>query len=231
MRALLGHVYAVSGRRDKALKVLRELKERSKREYVSAFYFVLIYLGLHEKDQMFEWLEKAYQERSTYLIWLKVDPIFDGLRSDPRFKELVRRMGLAPSEDDSTPGRAVTPELAGTNSRSIPTEQEIRFCTTPDGVRIAYATVGEGPPLVKAANWLNHLEYDWQSPIWRHLLEEFARDHRLVRYDERGNGLSDWDVENFTFEAFVQDLKSVASPGIDPGPVAVAIRGPARGRA
>ncbi len=94
MTALLGHVYAVSGRKDKALEVLEELKERSKREYVSAFYFVVIHLGLDEKDQAFEWLERAYRERSTYLIWLKVDPIFDGLRSDPRFTELIRRIGL-----------------------------------------------------------------------------------------------------------------------------------------
>jgi serine/threonine-protein kinase len=88
-------------------------------------------------------------------------------------------------------------------------EQEIRFCTTADGVRIAYATAGAGPPFVKAANWLNHLEYDWQSPIWRPLLEEFARDHLLVRYDERGNGLSDWDVTDLSFEAFVRDLETV----------------------
>ncbi|MFB3132379.1 MAG: hypothetical protein ACE10K_07645, partial [Rhodothermales bacterium] len=65
-------------------------------------------------------------------------------------------------------------------------EQEIRFCTAPDGVRIAYATVGQGPPLVKTANWLNHLEYDWQSPVWRHLPRELSRDHLLIRYDERG---------------------------------------------
>lgn len=88
-------------------------------------------------------------------------------------------------------------------------EQEIHFCTTPDGVRLAYATVGEGPPLVKAANWLNHLEFDWRSPVWRHLLEEFARDHLLVRYDERGNGLSDWAAEDLSFESFVRDLESV----------------------
>jgi hypothetical protein len=56
-------------------------------------------------------------------------------------------------------------------------EQQIQFCTTADGVRIAYATVGEGPPLVKAANWLSHLEFDWRSPIWRQLLAEFVRDH------------------------------------------------------
>lgn len=88
-------------------------------------------------------------------------------------------------------------------------QQSIRFCTAPDGVRIAYATVGRGPPLVKAANWLNHLEYDWESPVWRHMLEALARDHFLVRYDERGNGLSDWDVADISFEAFVRDLETV----------------------
>lgn len=88
-------------------------------------------------------------------------------------------------------------------------EQEIHFCTTADGVRIAYATVGQGPPLVKAANWLNHLEFDWRSPVWHHLLKEFARNHLFVRYDERGNGLSDWAVKEFSFESFVRDLESV----------------------
>ena len=82
-------------------------------------------------------------------------------------------------------------------------EQEIRFCATSDGVRIAYASVGEGPPLIKAANWLNHLEYDWDSPIWRHVFRGLAADRRLIRYDARGNGLSDWDVEDISFDAFV----------------------------
>jgi hypothetical protein len=67
-------------------------------------------------------------------------------------------------------------------------EQQIQFCTTEDGVRIACATVGEGPPLVKAANWLSHLEFDWRSPIWRHLRAEFSYDHSFIRNDERGNG-------------------------------------------
>ncbi|HEY0320581.1 MAG TPA: alpha/beta fold hydrolase [Pyrinomonadaceae bacterium] len=94
MTALLGHVHAVSGRRDEALEVLTELKEKSEREYVPSYYFVLVYLGLDEKDEALQWLERAYSERSTHLVWLKVDPIFDGLRSDPRFTELLRRMGL-----------------------------------------------------------------------------------------------------------------------------------------
>lgn len=112
-------------------------------------------------------------------------------------------------EFEAEMGRPVTPGPSSSTSASIPLEQEIRFCTTADNVRIAYATVGDGPPLVKAANWLSHLEYDWKSPIWRHLFEEFAQDHLLVRYDERGNGLSDRDVEQISLDVFVRDLESV----------------------
>ena len=87
--------------------------------------------------------------------------------------------------------------------------QDIRYCRAHDGVQIAYASVGEGPPLVKAANWMNHLEYDWESPIMRHWFTELAKTHRVVRYDERGNGLSDWQVDDLSFESFVADLETV----------------------
>lgn len=87
--------------------------------------------------------------------------------------------------------------------------QETRFCTSADGTRIAYATLGQGPPLVKTANWLSHLEFDWKSPLWRHLARELSREFRLVRYDQRGNGLSDRDVEDFSLEACVADLRAV----------------------
>jgi DNA-binding SARP family transcriptional activator/pimeloyl-ACP methyl ester carboxylesterase len=87
--------------------------------------------------------------------------------------------------------------------------QVIRFCNSPDGVRLAYAVVGEGPVLVKAANWLSHLEYDWNSPVWRHWLTGLASNRTLVRYDERGCGLSDWNVEDFSLEAWVLDLETV----------------------
>lgn len=87
--------------------------------------------------------------------------------------------------------------------------QEIRFCTASDGTQIAYATVGSGTPLVKAPNYLSHLEFEWKSPIWRHVLDEFSRTHTLVRFDQRANGLSDWDVEDISFEAFLSDLETV----------------------
>src|SRR5436853_6391126 len=89
--------------------------------------------------------------------------------------------------------------------------QVTRFCTTPDNVRIAYAVVGKGPPLVKTANYLSHLEFDWQSPVWRHWLETMSTDSTLIRYDERGCGLSDWNVPDLTFDAWVRDLESVVN--------------------
>ena len=88
-------------------------------------------------------------------------------------------------------------------------EQTIRFCTAVDGVRIAYATSGSGPPLVKAANYLTHLEHDWNGPVWRHWLDELSRHHTLVRYDERGCGLSDWDVADYSIDAWVHDIEAV----------------------
>lgn len=88
-------------------------------------------------------------------------------------------------------------------------EQQIRFCQAADGVRIAYATVGEGPPLVRAAHWITHLDYDWYSPVWRHWIEGLARGRTLVRYDERGCGLSDHDPLDISLESFVVDLETV----------------------
>jgi pimeloyl-ACP methyl ester carboxylesterase/DNA-binding CsgD family transcriptional regulator len=87
--------------------------------------------------------------------------------------------------------------------------QEIRFCTTSDGVRLAYGLLGQGPDIVKAPNWLTHLEFEWETPVWRHWWEDLARDHRVIRFDQRGSGLSDWDVGDVSFESWVTDLESV----------------------
>ena len=75
--------------------------------------------------------------------------------------------------------------------------QHVRFCTSSDGVRLAYAAIGDGPALVKAPNWLSHLEYEWSSPIWRHWIEGLSRHHTYVRYDARGLGLSDRELGEF----------------------------------
>lgn len=95
-------------------------------------------------------------------------------------------------------------------------EQQVRYCTAGDGTRLAWSAMGSGMPLVKTANWLNHIEFDWQSPVWRHWLRELTRENCLIRYDERGNGLSDWDTPQLTFEAFVDDLETVVdAAGLD----------------
>lgn len=88
-------------------------------------------------------------------------------------------------------------------------EQTIGFCRSADGVRIAYAVAGSGPPLVRTATWLTHLQHDWESPLWRPLLTALAGSHSLVRYDERGCGLSERDVDRFEIDAWVEDLEAV----------------------
>ena len=88
-------------------------------------------------------------------------------------------------------------------------DADLGYCRAADGVRIAYGSTGSGRPLVKAANWLTHLRFDPMSAVWRHWVRDLSRGHRLVRYDERGCGMSDWDVEDVSFEAWVRDLESV----------------------
>lgn len=90
----LGYAYAKSGRKDAARKLLADLKEQSKRRYVASYWIAMIYVGFDEKDEAFAWLEKAYQERSWFLVWIKMDPQVDSLRSDSRFIDLMRRVGF-----------------------------------------------------------------------------------------------------------------------------------------
>jgi len=88
-------------------------------------------------------------------------------------------------------------------------DAELGFCRADDGVRIAYASTGSDTPLVKAANWLTHLRFDAMSLVWRHWVRDLSRRYRLVRYDERGCGMSDWDAEDVSFDTWVRDLESV----------------------
>ena len=94
------------------------------------------------------------------------------------------------------------------DARRLPPQQVSAIAPRRDGTRLAFSAVGDGPPLVKTANWLNHIEHDWESPLWRHWLRELTQRPCLIRYDERGNGLSDWDTPEISFEAFVDDLET-----------------------
>ena len=111
---------------------------------------------------------------------------------------------VVPALKQPAPNRAL-PRHAGLAT------QRLGFCAAADGVRLAYATSGTGPPLVKAANWLTHLDYDWASPVWAHWWRTLSQRHRLIRYDERGCGLSEWDVPDasYSLAAWVRDLEAV----------------------
>ncbi|MFO1311034.1 MAG: alpha/beta fold hydrolase [Burkholderiales bacterium] len=108
--------------------------------------------------------------------------------------------------------------------------QSIRFHTASDGTRIACAESGNGPPLVKVANWLSHLEFEWDSPVWRHWLTELSRRYRLIRYDQRGCGLSDWNAQDVSFEAMLGDLEMVVdATGLERVPLVCISQGAALG--
>ncbi|PWU23415.1 MAG: family 3 adenylate cyclase [Candidatus Rokuibacteriota bacterium] len=120
------------------------------------------------------------------------------------FKNITRPVDVfAITPSDRGAGRGVTAPNA------VDLKQEIHFCAAPDGVQLAYSMIGQGPPLMKTGNWMTHLEFDLESPIWRHLYRELAKDYTLVRYDARGNGLSDRAVGEISFDAFVNDLEAV----------------------
>jgi pimeloyl-ACP methyl ester carboxylesterase/DNA-binding CsgD family transcriptional regulator len=97
--------------------------------------------------------------------------------------------------------------------------QAIRYLRTPDGVRLAWAESGQGRTLVKAANWLTHLELEWQSPVWRHWIRFFSANFRFVRYDERGCGMSDWEVGDLATARWTGDLEEIVAAGGGADPV------------
>jgi eukaryotic-like serine/threonine-protein kinase len=92
--AMLAHGYAVAGRKNEAIKLVDQLEDMSTKRHVPPYNIAVVYGGLGDKEQAFSWLERAYADRSFYLTWLKYDPQLDSLRSDPRFADLTRRVGL-----------------------------------------------------------------------------------------------------------------------------------------
>ena len=124
--------------------------------------------------------------------------------------------GLTARDIEAIPESAISSSAEDALTPTIRHEQEIHFCKTGDGVQLAYARIGQGPPLVKTGHWMTHIEFDLESPIWRHLYRELSRDHCFFRYDARGNGLSDREIRDITFEKFVDDLEAVVdAAGID----------------
>jgi pimeloyl-ACP methyl ester carboxylesterase/DNA-binding winged helix-turn-helix (wHTH) protein len=221
-----------------------ELRRAGRLRPVEPQVFDLLAVLIRERRRVVpkeELLDTVWGNRfvSDSALTSRVKAVRQAIGDDGRSQRLIRTVHgrgyqfLAPVEE------AARSDVAASVSPSPPM-QEIRFCTTGDGTRLAYATSGAGLPLVKAANWLSHLDYDWESPVWRHWLAELSRRFRLIRYDERGCGLSDWDIGRFSFDDWVDDLEAVVdAAGLDRfpllgisqgGPVAIAyaVRHPER---
>jgi class 3 adenylate cyclase/pimeloyl-ACP methyl ester carboxylesterase len=133
-----------------------------------------------------------------------------------------RALGAQTLKNIAKPVEVYGVDIGEAGAADAPGKMELKvdYCRAPDGVRLAYAAAGRGPPLVKTANWMNHVEYDWSSSINRHLFVALARDFTLLRYDARGNGLSDWDVEDISLDAWVTDLETVVdAAGLDRFPL------------
>jgi pimeloyl-ACP methyl ester carboxylesterase/AraC-like DNA-binding protein len=132
-----------------------------------------------------------------------------GFNSEAAFNRAFKREYGVPPATWRKQAEAEAAAIARAAQPAQLPSQEIKYTDARDGTRLAWSTIGEGPPLVKTANWLNHLEFDFESPIWRGWLRELAAEFRLIRYDERGNGLSDWDTPELSLDAFVDDLACV----------------------
>jgi DNA-binding SARP family transcriptional activator/pimeloyl-ACP methyl ester carboxylesterase len=178
---------------DEALAHARALSllEPANEDAQAVFVRLLRATGRHREAE--EQLHRA-QQRLTEFKTLRTGALRKAAQAP------LRGHTLAPEASSAAPVQAAA---------TLPALHDVQFCRTADGVRIAYACVGEGPPLVWATHWLSHISFNWATPIWRHWTEEFARDRSFIHYDHRGHGLSDWEARDVSINAFVRDLEAV----------------------
>lgn len=162
------------------------------------------------------WPDAVVEENNVAHTMSVLRKVLGDTASGQPFIETVPRVGYRFAEPVERVDGAGSTAAASAPGASMRARQEIRYCTTPDAVRLAYASVGTGPPLVRASNWLTHLDFEWDSPIWRHWWAGLSKHHRVIRYDERGQGMSQRDVSDMSFETWIQDLETVVdAAGLD----------------
>jgi DNA-binding SARP family transcriptional activator/pimeloyl-ACP methyl ester carboxylesterase len=207
----LMQLYAWSGQRAAALHQFQECARLLQQE-----------LGVEPEDETIQLYEAIRRRQLSRPAWASLEPDESVMVPEPELEHQLEHFDLlmeaaakaqvgaeGSGEKAPAPPAGSFPVAQKSPIANHALKQQLHYCRSGDGVTLAYATVGQGPPLVKAANWLSHLEFDWKSPVWRHWLVGLAQNHTLVRYDERGCGLSDWEVANMSFEAWVSDLEAV----------------------
>lgn len=150
--------------------------------------------------------------------------------SAQRIIRTVPRRGLQMAVPVVIRERQQTGDRAGNGESERPVvdsdRQIIRYVTSRDGVRIAYAISGQGPPLVRVGHWLTHLDLDWKSPVWRPMIDRLGRHHTVYRYDQRGTGLSARDFPGKGIDDFIDDLRAVVeATGAESVPIFTASQG------
>ena len=188
-------------------RLVRENKEIPLRLKVFEVLLVLVENAGHllTREELLEkvWSNVAVEENNLSAVVCSLRKALGEGATGQGYIETVPRVGY----------RFVAPvkELGQASAKpvEIVSRQQIRFCRGRDGIRLAYATTGSGYPVVKVAHCFNHLDFEWDGPTWRHWVKDIGCSATLVRYDGRSTGLSDWDVKEFSLDAWVRDLEAV----------------------
>lgn len=165
---------------------------------------------LVRKDELMQklWPDSVVEENNLDHNISKLRRALCDGKDGQQFIETVPRQGYRFTADVASSAPAVLHAVQSFDPDDV-AEQEIRFFTTDDGVRIAYSIGGEGPPLIRAIDWLNHLDFEWRNPARRHWFSQIMKRHTLLRYDQRGSGLSDWNITDFSFERSLADFEQL----------------------
>ncbi|MGH6788080.1 MAG: alpha/beta fold hydrolase [Pseudolabrys sp.] len=192
----------------------RELRSRGKLVAVEPQVFDLLFYLIQNRDRVIskdDMIASVWGGRvvSDSTLDSRINAVRKAIGDSGEQQEFIRTIARKGIRFVGAVQQKQEPPDAEPARPAIAHKQEISFCRSDEKINIAYAAVGSGPVLLKTANWLTHLEYDWESPVWLPLLQQLAQKNRLIRYDSRGNGLSDRTVDDISFASFARDFDAV----------------------